>query len=301
MLGVQDRILGGLLGVAAGDALGATVEFMSPKNIRRLHGVHRQIIGGGPFHWRPGQGTDDTDLTWAVLSAYLDGPYTLERAAAGMLEWFHSRPPDIGGATHRALFRLEQTGDPRTCGETGERSCGNGSLMRCLPTALVRTDAALRRRELAEISAVTHAHVRCVDSCVAYGEMASALADGTGVAEALAAARTLDLDAAVRAALDVDPAAAVEELSTSGYVIDSLRCAVWAVQQDASFEEVIVALVNRGRDADTTGAIAGGLLGVLTGAEAIPARWREKLEYRDRFTAAAPDLAEQRRGEQAAG
>ena len=225
----------------------------------------------------------------------------MKRAAAGMLEWFHSRPPDIGGATHRALSRLEQTGDPRTCGETGERSCGNGSLMRCLPTALVRTDAALRRRELAEISAVTHAHVRCVDSCIAYGETASALVDGAGADAALAAARTLDLHPAVQAALDVDPAAPVEDLSTSGYVIDSLRCAVWAVQQEASFEEVMVALVNRGRDADTTGAIAGGLMGVSTGAEAIPARWREKLEYRDRFTAAAPDLAEQRRGEQAAG
>ena len=140
-----------------------------------------------------------------------------------------------------------------------------------------------------------------MDSCVAYGEMASALADGAGVEAALAAARTLDLGAEVRAAFDVDPAAAVEELRTSGYVIDSLRCAVWAVQQDASFEEVIVALVNRGRDADTTGAIAGGLLGVSTGAGAIPARWREQLEYRDRFTAAAPDLAEQRSREQAAG
>lgn len=300
-MGVQDRILGGLLGLAAGDALGATVEFMPPERIRRIHGFHREIIGGGPFDWRPGQGTDDTDLTWAVLSAYLDGPYTLDGAARNMLEWFHSRPPDIGGATRRALSRLERTGDPRTSGGTGEYSCGNGSLMRCLPTALVRADADLRRRELAEISAVTHAHVRCVDSCVAYGEAASALVDGAEAAEALAAARALDLHPEVQAALDCDPAAAVEELSTSGYVIDSLRCAAWAVQQNSSFEDVITALVNRGDDADTTGAIAGGLMGASTGAEAIPARWREQLEYRGKFTAAAPDLAEQRRRAQAAG
>ena len=81
-LNIGDRIGGGLLGVAAGDAL----EFMSPAQIQRRHGVHREITGGGPFRWRPGQGTDDTDLTWAVLAAYLDGPFTLEKAADNMLE-----------------------------------------------------------------------------------------------------------------------------------------------------------------------------------------------------------------------
>ena len=81
MVGVESGITGGLLGVAAGDALGATVEFMSPSEIRHRFGVHREITGGGAFDWLPGEGTDDTDLTWAVLSAYLDGPYTLQRVA----------------------------------------------------------------------------------------------------------------------------------------------------------------------------------------------------------------------------
>ena len=58
-----DAITGGLLGVAAGDALGATVEFMTPEEIEEKYGVHREIIGGSDFKWRPGEGTDDTDLT----------------------------------------------------------------------------------------------------------------------------------------------------------------------------------------------------------------------------------------------
>ena len=276
--------------MAAGDALGATLEFMSASEIRRRFGTHREITGGGPFHWRPGQGTDDTDLTWAVLSAYLDGPYSLERVAANMLDWYHTGPRDIGGATARALGRLDRTGDPRTSGNTGERSCGNGSLMRCIPTALARSDPDLRRRELIEISAITHAHVQCIDSCVAYGEIVNALLEGADIPDALAAARVLDLHPKVREALDVDAALPVERLRTSGYVIDSLACAVWAIQQEATFEEVIVALVNRGRDTDTTGAIAGGLMGVLVGVEAIPARWRERLEYQDRLVAAVPVL-----------
>lgn len=290
MIELRDRIGGGLLGVAAGDALGATLEFMAAADIRLRYGVHREIIGGGPFGWRPGQGTDDTDLTWAVLAAYLDGPYSLERVAEDMLRWFDSGPPDVGGATSRALQRLKWTGDPRKSGNTGERSCGNGSLMRCIPTALARPDATTRHRELAEISAVTHAHRQCIDSCIAYGEIVNALLEGGEVPEALAAARALDLNRIVGETLDIDPALPVDRLRTSGYVIDSLRCAVWAIQQDTTFEEVIVALVNRGRDTDTTGAIAGGLVGVLRGVDGIPPRWREKLEYHDRFVAAVPRL-----------
>ena len=78
-------------------------------------------------------------------------------------------------------------------------------------------------------------------------------------------------------------------------MIDSLGCAVWAIQQDATFEEVIVAVVNRGRDTDTTGAIAGGLVGVVQGVEAVPPRWRQKLAYHDRLVAAIPHLAALRR------
>ena len=294
MVDLVDRIGGGLLGVAAGDALGATLEFMTAEEIRRRFGIHREITGGGPFRWRPGQGTDDTDLTWAVLAAYLDGPYTLDRVAANMLDWFHRDHATSAAPPHGALGRLDRTGDPRTSGNTGERSCGNGSLMRCIPTALARPDPDRRRRELIEISAITHAHVQCTDSCVAYGEIVNALLEGADVPDALAAARVLDLHPEARAALDIDPAMPVDRLRTSGYVIDSLGCSVWAIQQEATFEEVIVALVNRGRDTDTTGAIAGGLMGVLVGVEAIPARWREKLEYHALLVAAVPGLLARR-------
>ena len=88
-----DAITGGLLGVAAGDALGATVEFMKPEEIEHEHGVHREIIGGGGFGWRPGQGTDDTDLTWAVVRGY---------AETDGVESFHSIAQCVPGlARHR--------------------------------------------------------------------------------------------------------------------------------------------------------------------------------------------------------
>ena len=293
---LTDFIAGGLLGVAAGDALGATVEFMSPAEIQRRHGVHRDIVGGGAFGWRPGQGTDDTDLTWAVVAGYLKtgGSESLEAIAQEFLEWFETDPPDVGITTRQALLQLRHDGNPATSGLTSERSCGNGSLMRALPTALVRSDSTVRQAESAQISVVTHAHRRCVDSCVAYNEIAAALLHGCAAVDAIGAAHELDLDAEVRRALDTPATSDVEQLGTGGYVIDSLACAVWAIQQSQSLESVLVSLVNRGDDADTTGAIAGGLLGVQRGVDAIPERWRDKLEYADRMCGAADELARMR-------
>ena len=276
-----DAITGGLLGVAAGDALGATVEFMQPEEIKHEHGVHREIIGGGGFGWRPGQGTDDTDLTWAVVRGYAetDGVESIHSIAQAFLDWLDTEPRDVGGTTGAALTQLRESGDPITSGLTDENSCGNGSLMRALPTALIRPDAQRRRAESAQISAITHAHRRCVDSCVAYNEIAAALIAGAPASEAITQVQALDLHTDVRSALDVSANTAETDLSTTGYVIDSLRCAVWAIQQPDTLESVLVALVNRGNDADTTAAIAGGLLGIIDGEEGIPQRWTQQLEY----------------------
>ena len=286
---LRDRIVGGLLGVAAGDALGAAVEFMTPVRIRQEHGVHCEIVGGGAFGWRAGQGADDTDLTWAVIDGYLDTNGG-DSIAHSFLAWFATSPRDVGGTTSGALTQLRESTDPSTSGLSTERSCGNGSLMRALPMALVRADAERRRAESAQIYAITHAHRRCVDSCVAYNEIAAAIIAGSAVGEAMAEARSLDLDPEVRTALDTPPEVSVSALSTSCYVIDSLSCAVWAVQQAATLESVLVALVNRGDDADTTAAIAGGLLGIVHGEAAIPKCWSDQLEYAPRLIEAAAHI-----------
>ncbi|HSR82585.1 MAG TPA: ADP-ribosylglycohydrolase family protein [Streptosporangiaceae bacterium] len=159
--GRGDRIAGALLGVHAGDALGATLEFLPWPAIqaRYPHGLH-DIIGGGPFSWPAGHATDDTDLTRAVLLAYLaPGEHDVVRAAAAnMLAWRHgdwpgrepgSRPRDIGTATLRGLEKYRRCGDPRAAG-AGMGHAGNGSLMRCIPTALAVADRSRRIRESAD-------------------------------------------------------------------------------------------------------------------------------------------------------
>jgi ADP-ribosylglycohydrolase len=311
----RDRVAGGLLGVHAGDALGATLEFRSWESIRESHPTGlRDIVGGGTFGWSPGHATDDTDLTRAVLLAYLEPGDDVVRAAADrMLAWRDgdwpgrtpgSVPRDIGGATASGLQRYARTRDPRDAG-AGRDQAGNGSLMRCLPTALAVRDRERRIREAVEISAVTHDDARCTASCAAYVEIAAALLAGAEPADAVAAGERAasELGAtgvvdAVRYGRALGLAAAAETGRTlladagGGYVLDSLSLAVAAVVDPRSFEDVVVDVVRTGNDTDTNGAIAGGLVGVRDGAGAIPERWLRVLQFRDEFLAAADSLAD---------
>lgn len=323
--GRAGRIVGALLGVHVGDALGAALEFSSWAQVRRRypHGL-AEITGGGPFGWPPGHATDDTDLTRAVLLAYLDaartdggrlgsGPADVVRAAAEyMLAWLDGDwpgrepgvpPRDVGGATRAGLEAYRQSRDPRSAG-AGPGRAGNGSLMRCLPTGLAVAEPSRRISESIEISAITHDDERAVTACAAYNEIVAALIGGAGPATAVAAglvtARALGSDqvaAAIETGRGLEPAvlAATGELpfpgQASGYVLDSLTLAVAAVTDPRPLAAVLVDIARLGHDADTNAAIAGGLLGARDGAAAIPARWTAVLQFGAEFAAAGQVLA----------
>ena len=55
---IPDRYRGALLGLAVGDAVGTTLEFKAPGSFTPLN----DMVGGGPFHLKPGQWTDDTAI-----------------------------------------------------------------------------------------------------------------------------------------------------------------------------------------------------------------------------------------------
>ena len=65
---------------------------------------------------------------------------------------------------------------------------------------------------------------------------------------------------------------------TSGYVVDTVQTVFDGFFSTGSFEDCLVRVVNRGGDADTTGALAGQLAGALYGAQNIPVRWLNKLD-----------------------
>lgn len=72
-----------------------------------------------------------------------------------------------------------------------------------------------------------------------------------------------------------------EDISGSGYVVETLEAVAWALVTTGSFEEGLLKVVNLGRDTDTTGAIAGGLAALYYGYDAIPAAWIEEIQRKE--------------------
>ena len=302
-----DAVTGALVGVHAGDALGASVEFESWAAIGTTHpNGHRDIVGGGPFRWRPGAATDDTDLTLAVAQGYMahlaTGSDLLRSVADRMACWWEgdwpgrrkgTYPKDVGAATARGLRSYRHHGDP-TCSGAGQGRAGNGSLMRCIATGIVRIDASRRRVESIAISSVTHDDGRCTAACASYNDAVAALVDGASPSAAVDAARRTaaelansDVERAIDLGLTLDLGAMAATGHNPlpdhgrGFVLDSLSLAVASLVDERSFEEVIVDVVRLGGDTDTNAAIAGGLRGSHDGISAIPTRWVERLQFRD--------------------
>lgn len=332
------RTVGALLGVHAGDALGATLEFNSHAQIKAAHpdGL-RTIVGGGPFGWSPGHATDDTDLTRAILLAYADDilhaafasapsaePHKMNvtyRAAEYFASWYTGHwpdpaqkkggntPKDVGGSTAQGIITFVRTLDPLSSG-TGPGRAGNGSLMRCIPTALFQPDQTWLVAESQTLSGITHADESCKVSCAAYNAMVAALvagaevsyavARGLEVAIALEDGRGGDVYEAIRLGKKIDLRTLAQDGPSreqfpggcSGHVLESLSLAVAAVLDDRSFEDVLVDVVRVGQDTDTNGAIAGGLLGARDGEEAIPRQWVEVLQFGSEFKEIATAIHE---------
>ncbi|HEY5191444.1 MAG TPA: ADP-ribosylglycohydrolase family protein, partial [Candidatus Deferrimicrobium sp.] len=102
--GIVDRARATLFGVAVGDALGATTEFMTPAQIRDRFGVHREIVGGGWLKLPPGQVTDDTEMTLCVARGIAEpGRWDLTEIADRFARWLSGGPVDVGATCRRGI------------------------------------------------------------------------------------------------------------------------------------------------------------------------------------------------------
>lgn len=263
------------LGVALGDALGATTEFMTPGEIRARYKVHDKIRGGGWLGVKPGQVTDDTEMSLAIARALLAaGDWDLDGIARQLLTWMRSRPIDIGATVRKGIVRYRRTGELQA--PYNEWDAGNGGLMRMAPVALFSFgDRALLHKCAVEQARLTHHHPLSDAACCAVGGMVQA---------ALAGADRFQLHRLARALIEEYPDFHFNNYCgyASGYVVETVQTVFHYFFTTSSFEECLVGVVNQGGDADTTGAIAGMLAGAFYGFDALPARWLKKLDRRVR-------------------
>ncbi|KAL4994863.1 ADP-ribosylation/Crystallin J1 [Aspergillus recurvatus] len=170
-----------------------------------------------------------------------------------------------------------------------ENYCGNGSLMRVSPIGLVYFDDMEEALyQAAASSDVTHPYPTCAECCIIYTKLIVRILNGASkeslVAE-LAATRFKDKKLEQRlghyASLQDWQAKAERDIESSGYVVSTLEAALWSFFSTSTFESGALRAVNLGWDADTVGAVYGGLAGAFYGLEAIPSRWVEGLQNRE--------------------
>lgn len=266
-----ERALGSYLGFAVGDALGATVEFMTPGEIAATYGVHARIVGGGWLRLQSGRVTDDTEMSLALGRALVaHRGWNLQAVAEAWADWMRHRPTDIGHTCRRGLRRFAVEGT--LSAPPAEEDGGNGALMRHLPLAFATLgdDEAWQQRAL-EQAHVTHHHPLSDAATVAFGRMTHALLRGGGRDSCR---RIADSLVATHPEFRFDPWPG----RTSGYVVDTAQTVLDAFLNTTDFESGLLRAVNRGGDADTIGALTGQLAGACYGVQAVPVRWLKRLD-----------------------
>jgi ADP-ribosyl-[dinitrogen reductase] hydrolase len=140
-------------------------------------------------------------------------------------------------------------------------------------------------------SAVTHAAEECLDAAEVLARVLAAAIDGECIKSLSGAERAGLASSSARAiAKGAWRGKARARIRSSGYVIDTLEAALWAVGSSDNFSEAVLKAVNLGDDADTVGAVTAQIAGAIWGYSAIPERWTARLAWKDRLVETATAL-----------
>jgi len=281
-----DRYRGALIGLAVGDALGATMEFTR----RGERPPMTDMVGGGAHGLLAGEWTDDTSMALCLAASLIeregfDPLDQMRRYARWMGEGYMTpagRCIDMGGTVSRAMARFRDTMDPNA-GSTDPDSAGNGSLMRLAPVPLFyHPDRKAVRHWSMDSSRTTHAASECLEACRLFGTMIDAALGGGSREEILGIGRD-DSHGCPRIhsiARGDYREKQIDDIRTSGYVVHTLEAALWCFSRAEDFRSGALEAANLADDADTTAAVFGQLAGAHWGESAIPANWRNLLARR---------------------
>jgi ADP-ribosyl-[dinitrogen reductase] hydrolase len=286
LMKLSDRYRGSLLGLACGDAVGTTVEFMRRGSFAPV----TDMVGGGPFQLLPGQWTDDTSMALCLAESLLrKNGFDAADQMGRYLNWWKwgylsstGECFDIGTTVRDALAEYQLSGDP-FAGSTDPYSAGNGSMMRLAPLVLFYFPDAERLREFTvDSSRTTHGALEAIECCLVLAECIANALRGDPKAQVvkvdyLKLSQPKVADIASGHYLDK----ARSDIVGTGYAVASLEAALWCFHHTDSFAEAVLVATNLGDDADTTAAIVGQLAGAYYGVQGIPAEWLGKLWQRE--------------------
>ena len=273
--GIENKAVGAYLGLAVGNALGATVEFLSPGQIKAEFGVHETITGGGRLALLPGQVTDDTTMSLVLGESIVKtGMVDAAAVAQSFSDWLVKNPGDTCKTAKRGIIHYRYSGIPYVSENISD--AGNGACMRTLPVALAtyglhdEISISIASRDQAHVThnnPLSDAATECVIQVIHAG---LAGYDKYWIKHG-----------PVVKLLKRFPEFNYFECrrnTPSGHIVETTQAVLQAFFTTDTFEECLTDIVNRGGDADTTGAIAGMIAGSYYGLYAIPQRWVTQLD-----------------------
>ncbi|MEO7494455.1 MAG: ADP-ribosylglycohydrolase family protein [Massilia sp.] len=274
----SDRYRGCLLGLACGDAVGTTVEFLPRGTFARM----TDMCGGGPFELRAGDWTDDTSMALCLAhSLVFCKGFNPTDQMNRYCNWYNygymsstGECFDIGATVATALRRYLDTKDP-FAGSTDPHTAGNGALMRLAPIAMFYAGDLLQLFRFAgESTRTTHGAQETIECSRLFALQLQAALDGANKDEILRVAYPEPLSGNVASIARGDFSSKSEsDIKGSGYCVASLEAALWCFHLTDSFESAILKAANLGDDADTTAAICGQIAGAYYGVAGIPPHW----------------------------
>lgn len=268
---IHERARAAFIGMAIGDALGATVEFMTASEISAKYGVFKEITGRGWLRLKPGQVTDDTEMALCIARSIITNQgWHLEAIARNFSAWLKSRPVDCGDTCRKGIRSFMLNGILES--PPNEWDAGNGAAMRMLPVAIFSMpDELLLKKYAIEQAHITHNNPVSDAACICLGELLHLT---------LCGAKKTRLRRLVNGLTTRFPTFTFAPYRglASGYVVDTMQTVFHWFFKGNSFEECLVGTVNQGGDADTTGAICGMLAGAYYGRESIPKRWLKRMD-----------------------
>lgn len=303
----------GIMGLVIGDALGSPVQFL-PREKLRKQGLVTGMEAGGAYQTPAGTWTDDSSMALATMDSIIcnNGINRIDIMSRFESWLYHGmytpfgKAFDNGATCTRAIETYTKTHNHLTCGRTDEWANGNGGLMRILPACLYSIDEVLNVDSaittVHAVTALTHNHPRALIGSGIYYFLANAIVISNGDPGR-------DLNSILQAGMDdarafytgmgmekykkdlakydrlfrIDDLKQINEngIRSSGYVVDTLEAAVWSLANTSSFCDALLLAVNLGHDADSVGAVTGGLAGLYYGYDDIPEDWLGVIQRRE--------------------
>ncbi len=308
----KNIVLDGLFGLCVADALGVPVEFVSREKLKK--NPVRDMIGFGAYNQPPGTWSDDSSLAFCLAESLCKG-YNLSDIAQMFCKFLYNshwtpwgKVFDAGVITRIAISNLQKGVNPVLAGGRSEKDNGNGSLMRILPIVFHVKDLSNedKFRIVAQVSSLTHGHLRSIIACAIYIEFAINLLKGQDREEAYENMKDTVLDFYKTEEKELENFSRIlkddiasfseEEIYSTGYVVDTLEAALWCFLNTKTYKEAVLTAVNLGNDTDTVAAVTGGLAGIYCGFEKIPKKWVKQIARKEDIIKLAEELNKKFKG-----